>query len=70
MQIRAHLFGKFQLEAISSSGVSAVVPLEPGKVRDLLCFLLLYPERAHHRRPEIHVARSLRRRAQIRSGRA
>ena len=49
MQIRAHLFGKFQLEAISSSGVSAAVPLEPGKVRDLLCFLLLYPERAHHR---------------------
>ena len=49
MQLHARLFGKFQLLAISPCGLAKVVPLEPGKARELLCFVMLSGNRAHHR---------------------
>jgi DNA-binding SARP family transcriptional activator len=49
MQLHARLFGKFQLLAISACGLAKVVPLEPGKARELLCFVMLAGKRAHHR---------------------
>lgn len=49
MQLHVRLFGKFQLLATLPCGLAEVVPLEPGKAREVLCFVMLSGHRAHHR---------------------